>query len=53
MGLRQKSGRKITDQTPKSMVQAGSFMGESLPSLERGKKVDQLAGKIFTFFFLF
>lgn len=35
------------------MVQAGLLMGESLLSLERGKKVDQLAGKIFTFFFLF
>lgn len=35
------------------MVQAGWFAGESLLSLEIGKEVDQLAGKIFTFFFLF
>lgn len=28
-------------------------MGGSLLSLERGKKVDQLAGKIFTFFLFF
>lgn len=35
------------------MVQAGLLMGGSLLSLERGKKVDQLAGEIFTFFLFF
>lgn len=41
---------RLEAQTPKSMVPAGLVKGGSLLNLER-EKIDQLAEKIFSFFF--
>lgn len=45
---------RLAGQTPKPMIPAGSLTGGSLLSLERVKKIDQIAKKkIFSFSFLF